>query len=41
MTLLFDPPKGWANIKDCGDFPCTAPKNVVMNMKNMEFTGDV
>jgi len=19
----------WANIKDCGDFPCTAPANVL------------
>lgn len=40
MTLLFDPPQAWANIKDCGNFPCTAPKNVVMNMKNIKFTGE-
>lgn len=25
MGFLFDPPKGWANVKDCGNFPCTAP----------------
>lgn len=39
MTLVFDPPRGWANLNDCGTFPCTGPKNVVMNMRNIRFEG--
>ena len=30
-----EPPKGWANLTDCVDFPCTAPENVLLS-----FVGD-
>lgn len=41
MAYIFDPPQGWANIKDCGDFPCTAPQNALLMFKNTTFTGIV
>jgi len=25
MSYIFDPPQGWANPYECGEFPCTAP----------------
>lgn len=36
---FYDPPKGWANTKDCGNFPCTAPSNVLLSFKGTKFTG--
>jgi hypothetical protein len=30
IAYLDDPQPGWANIKDCGEFPCTAPSNVLL-----------
>jgi len=30
IAYLDDPDPGWANIKDCGEFPCTAPSNVLL-----------
>jgi len=39
LAFFFDPPSSWAKIDDCGQFPCTAPENVVMNFKNCEFNG--
>jgi hypothetical protein len=24
-------PENWANVSDCGEWPCTAPENIVMN----------
>lgn len=39
MSLLEDPPAGWANPDDCIGFPCTAPSNVVMLFENTKFDG--
>jgi hypothetical protein len=36
---FYDPPAKWANVKDCGEFPCSAPFNVLMQMKQTKFTG--
>jgi len=30
LAFLFNPPAGWANIDDCGNFPCTAPSNALL-----------
>merc|ERR1712100_3323 len=30
IAYLMHPKPGWANIKDCGDFPCTAPLNALL-----------
>jgi len=36
---FYDPKPKWANVKDCGEFPCSAPFNVLMQMKQTKFTG--
>jgi hypothetical protein len=41
VAYLFDPPQGWANIKDCGEFPCTAPHNAVIKMDGVTQNGSV
>lgn len=41
MALLDDPSPGWANLKDCGDFPCTAPWNTHFAFTRTEYFGDV
>lgn len=33
------PDPGWANLDDCGDFPCTAPLNVLFNFRNTTWSG--
>lgn len=36
----FTPPiEGWANVQDCGEFPCTAPKNIVIRHTGTTFSG--
>lgn len=37
LTWFFDPPLSWANPADCGDFPCTGPKNTFMSFKRTVF----
>ena len=39
-AFLSKPPKGWANVKDCGNFPCTAPNNLIFTFTNTKFEGD-
>jgi len=39
MAYIYDPPKGWANLKDCNEFPCTAPLNTLLTFKNTTFSG--
>lgn len=34
-----DPPSGWATLDDCGEFPCTAPKNVLIRFEQTTYTG--
>lgn len=29
MGYIYDPPKKWAIIKDCGSWPCTGPQNAM------------
>jgi hypothetical protein len=37
VIFIYNPPQGWANIDDCGEWPCTAPSNVVYNFKDAVF----
>lgn len=37
LVYISNPPGGWANISDCGNWPCTAPSNVVFNFKDTVF----
>lgn len=39
MSHMYDPPQKWAIIKDCGEFPCTGPKNFIMDFSNTQFLG--
>jgi hypothetical protein len=39
MARLADPDPAWAIIKDCGNFPCTAPENVVFKFEGATFSG--
>lgn len=39
IGYFFDPPQKWAIIKDCGNFPCTGPKNVYYTFERTKFTG--
>ena len=32
-------PKSWANISDCGQWPCTAPENVVLSFLGTSWSG--
>ena len=41
FAYLMDPPLEWANLKDCGNFPCTGPQNIVLYFKNTQFFGSV
>jgi len=37
LAYIFDPPQEWAVIDDCGEWPCTAPSNVVYTFYNSLF----
>lgn len=37
---MMDPDPAWANPRDCGNFPCTAPLNALLSFKDNTFTGE-
>jgi hypothetical protein len=39
MAYIMHPDPGWANINDCGDFPCTAPLNAIIDFSGSTFEG--
>jgi hypothetical protein len=39
FAKLEPPSEGWAIIKDCGEWPCTAPENVVLNFEGTRYSG--
>jgi hypothetical protein len=41
FAYFLDPPSDWANPTDCGNFPCTAPSNVLVKMQGTTFSGSV
>jgi hypothetical protein len=40
IAYIMDPPSGWANLTDCGTFPCTAPENVIIKFYETTYEGD-
>lgn len=36
---FYDPMPGWAGISDCGEWPCTAPENIVLKFKQTTYSG--
>lgn len=41
LAFFLEPPQKWAIIKDCGAWPCTAPKNTFFSFINTTFEGIV
>lgn len=39
FTYFIEPPNKWANVADCGEFPCTGPKNMIMSFKKTKYIG--
>jgi len=39
LAFLMSPPAEWANIDDCGQFPCTSPNNVLIQIERGTFSG--
>jgi len=37
FAFLEKPAPGWANVKDCGNFPCTAPNNIIFTFVNTKY----
>ena len=37
LIFIDDPNPGWVVIDDCGNFPCTAPYNVIFNFYDAIF----
>jgi len=40
LTSFFDAPEEWIDFNYCGNFVCTAPKNVIINFNDCDFVGD-
>jgi hypothetical protein len=41
LAYFYVPPKKWAIIKDCGEFPCTGPYNTFFMFMRNTFEGRV
>lgn len=39
FVFLEKPDPGWANVKDCGNFPCTAPNNLIYSFSQTTWKG--
>ena len=37
LAFIEKPPAGWAVIDDCGEWPCTAPENVVLTFEGTTY----
>lgn len=37
LSYIMDPPSGWANVKDCGNFPCSTPQNFLASWKETNY----
>jgi hypothetical protein len=41
VAYLMSPLPEWANIDDCGQFPCTSPYNVLLQFQKTQYTGSI
>jgi hypothetical protein len=39
FAFLEKPNPAWANVKDCGNFPCTAPNNLIFSFADTTYSG--
>jgi hypothetical protein len=37
LAFIARPPAGWAVIDDCGEWPCTAPENIVLSFEGTTY----
>jgi len=37
MAYIKAPNPGWANLKDCVEFPCTAPLNILFDFQKTKY----
>ena len=37
MAFIRSPPEAWANLKDCVEFTCTAPWNILFDFKDTKY----
>lgn len=37
--VMHEPEPGWANLADCGNFPCTGPKNTLFLFTDTKYKG--
>jgi len=37
MAFIMSPNPGWANLKDCVEFPCTAPHNILFSFLETQY----
>lgn len=38
MAFIKHPNPGWANLKDCVEFPCTAPLNILFDFQKTKYS---
>jgi hypothetical protein len=41
MAYLYTPPTAWDTVDKCGDFPCTAPNNVLLEFQSSSYLGAI
>ena len=41
FVFLEKPAEKWANVKDCGNFPCTAPNNLIYSFASTTWSGSM
>jgi len=41
FAYIDEPSPGWAAVDDCGEFPCTAPLNILFQFFDTEFEGSI
>ena len=39
VAYIDSPNPDWANLMDCGNFPCTAPANILVSFQDSKFYG--
>jgi len=37
FAYMTDPNPGWANLKDCVEFPCSAPLNILFDFQDTKY----
>jgi hypothetical protein len=38
LAYIMAPPQKWANLKDCGAFPCSGPLNILFSFMDTKYS---